>query len=79
MWLVSEASSVVKENEYIADHLQPLNDHEARMYSLEQLQQLALLFFNRSDARRRLDINDCETLDARQRIQQLESWRDQWE
>ncbi len=47
------------------DWLVPLWQNEARMYSLEQAQQLWHLFFRRSNARKRLDLNDDETKDVR--------------
>lgn len=65
MWLPLES---VTEQEYTASPLKPLVADEARMFSLEQLQQLSLLFFNRSTHCQRLDRNDADTRDARHRI-----------
>ena len=47
------------------DTLLPVYEHEARMYSLEQMQQLWHLFMHRSHARKRLDKNDADTADVR--------------
>lgn len=45
------------------------------MFSLEQLQQLFRLQLRRSNVRKRIDINDEETLILQMKVSELEKWR----
>ncbi len=55
----------------------------SRMFTIEQIHQLFHLLLRRSKVRARLDVNDEETRDARERIAELERWRieleERWE
>lgn len=66
-------------NEEHAAYRKPIQADEARMYSLEQMSALWHLYYNDSHVRRRLDLNDIETKDVRERLLKIEQWRDSFE
>ena len=61
------------------DRFTPLMSNQARMFTLEQMNQLFNLLLRSSNVRKRLDTNDVVTEELRKKVENFELWRNEHE